>query len=250
VGKEESMATFTRTRKAGQARAIGNREALLGLMQLSDSFFPSGMYTMSSGLEALLLAGEVTKPRDFERLADSYLRMQVGPADCVALGIALRASDSADLEGVKGIDRRLYSMKLAAETREASTRTGKQLLASVRAFAEGDLLGRYSRAVERGRSPGTHPVALGVVAGALGIGGEESAFILLYTSLVALVGAAVRLAVIDHREAQRVIHSSKATIVEMAKNASKDQGAMRQFFPALEIAQMGHERIENRMFVT
>jgi urease accessory protein UreF len=36
----------------------------------------------------------------------------------------------------------------------------------------------------------------------------------------------------------------------MAKNASKDQGAMRQFFPTLEIAQMGHERIENRMFVT
>ena len=60
-------------------------------------------------------------------------------------------------------------MKLAAETREASTRTGKQLLASVRAFAEGDLLERYSRAVERGRSPGTHPVALGVVAGALGM---------------------------------------------------------------------------------
>jgi urease accessory protein len=244
------MASSTRTRKTGMRGRMVGREALLGLMQLSDSFFPTGMYTMSSGLEALFLAGEVTKPRDFERLADSYLRMQVGPADCVGLGVALRAADSADLEGVKSIDRRLYSMKLAAEIREASTRTGRQLLSSVGAFTEGDLLERYARAVERGRSPGTHPVALGVVAGALGIGREEAAFILLYTSLVALVGAAVRLAIIDHREAQRVIHSSKVTIVEMAKNASRDQGAMRQFFPVLEIAQMGHERIENRMFVT
>ena len=60
----------------------------------------------------------------------------------------------------------------------------------------------------------------------------------------------MRLAIIDHREAQRVIHSSKATIVEMARERFKEPGAMRQFFPALEIAQMGHERIENRMFVT
>jgi urease accessory protein len=223
---------------------------LLSLMQLSDSFFPTGMYTTSSGLEALFYAGKVTTPREFERLANSYLQMQVGLADCIALGNAFKAASSSDLKLVEEIDQRLYSMKLPAEMREASTRTGKQLLGSVGGFVKSDLLKRYQRAVAKGQARGTQPVALGVVSSVLGIEREDSAFILLYSSLVALIGAALRLAIIDHTDGQRIIHSSKRAIIELAKNASKDPSAMRQFFPALEIAQMAHERIENKMFVT
>lgn len=218
-------------------------------MQLSDSFFPTGMYATSSGLEALRFSGGVRTPREFGAVADAYLRAQVGQADCVALGNAFRAAESSDLRRVGAVDEMLYSMKLAAETREASVRMGRQLLGSV-GFVKGRLLERYRRAVERGRARGTQPVVLGVVAAAMGIEMEDAAFILLYSSLVAFVGAAVRLAVIDHNEGQRTIHSSKPAIVELAKNARRAPGAMRQFFPVLEMAQMEHERMDGRMFVT
>jgi urease accessory protein len=231
-------------------RSLATREALLSLMQLSDSFFPSGMYTTSSGLEALFYAGKVTTPREFERLARSYLHMQVGQADCVALGIAFEAASSSDLRHVEEIDQRLYSMKLPAAMREASTRMGKQLLDSVGEFVDSGLLERYRRAIARGRAPGTQPVVLGVVSSVLGIAGEDSAFILLYSSLVALLGAGLRLAIIDHVQGQRIIHSLKQDIMLLSKNASRGPSAMWQFFPALEIAQMAHERIENKMFAT
>ena len=219
-------------------------------MQLSDSFFPTGMYSTSGGLEALFYAGKVTRPAEFERLADSYLRTQVGLADCIALGNAFRAASSSDMKRVQEIDRRLHSMKLAAEIRETSTRTGWQLLGSVGGFAKSGLLEKYRRAIARGDAPGTYPVVLGVASSVLGIEMEDAALVLLYSSLVALVGAALRLAIIDHNEGQRIIHSSKGVIVDLSKNASRDLSAMRQFFPALEIAQMAHERIENKMFVT
>jgi urease accessory protein len=219
-------------------------------MQLSDSFFPSGMYTTSSGLEALFYAGKVTTPREFGRLADSYLQMQVGLADCIALGNAFKAASLSDLRLAEEIDQRLYSMKLPAEMREASIRTGRRLLASVSGFVRSGFLQRYQRSVAKGRALGTQPVVLGVVSSVLGIEMEDSALILLYSSLVALIGAALRLGIIDHNEGQRVIHSSKRAIAELAKNASKDPSEMRQFFPALEVAQMAHERMESRMFVS
>lgn len=219
-------------------------------MQLSDSFFPTGMYSTSSGLETLFRNGRVKTPKGFERLASSYLRTQVGPADCVALGNAHTAARASDLPRVEEIDKRLFAMKLQAETREASTRMGRQLVRSVRGFSKDGFLGRYWRSVSAGRAPGTQPVALGVVSAAVGVEREDAASVLLYSSLVALVGAGVRLGIIDHVRAQAIIYSSRETVVELSRNSARDMGSVRQFFPALEIAQMEHERAEERMFAT
>jgi urease accessory protein UreF len=58
------------------------------------------------------------------------------------------------------------------------------------------------------------------------------------------------LGIIDHNEGQKIIHELKPSIVTASKNVTKPLQAMWQFFPALDIAQMMHERIENKMFVT
>lgn len=234
----------------GGMHTSARAQALLSLMQLSDSAFPSGMYTTSSGLEALFNRGRVGGSRELHRLALAYLRMQVGTADCVALGNAYRAAMRSDLRRLVDADRTLFSTKLTMAVREASVRTGKQLLASGEAFAKGGVLHSYGLAVRSGKSPGTAPVVLAVVCGALKIGMGEAAFVLLYSSLVAMVGAGLRLGVIDHIEGQRILHSMKGPIVELSKNASRGLDSMRQFAPVLEIAQMWHERSETRMFVS
>ena len=57
----------------------------LGMLQLSDSFFPSGLYTTSSGLEALYYSTrKITKADDLYDLIKVYLEHQIGPADCTA----------------------------------------------------------------------------------------------------------------------------------------------------------------------
>jgi urease accessory protein UreF len=39
-------------------------------------------------------------------------------------------------------------------------------------------------------------------------------------------------------------------MLEASKNVDKPLQSMWQFFPTLDIAQMMHERLENKMFVT
>lgn len=223
---------------------------LLSIMQLSDSFFPTGMYTMSNGLEMLVYQNKVKDAKQLLTLIESSIRMQVGVSDCVALGNVIDAVNVSNIKSVIEIDQTLYSMKLVKEIREASVRSGIQLLNCMNSFVKNNLLKKYRKAITNGKASGIYPVALGVVSAVSGITKYDAALILLYSFSVSCVGAALRLGMIDHNEGQKIIHSLKPIILETAENVNKPLHTMWQFFPMLDIAQMMHERFENKMFVT
>ncbi len=219
-------------------------------MQLSDSFFPTGMYTMSNGVETLFYQNKIRRAKQLQMLLESCIRMQIGVADCVALGNTMDAANKSDVKSIIEIDQTLYAMKLVKETREASVRSGIQLLNCMNSFTKNNLLNKYKKSVKNGTTRGIYPVALGVVSSISGIAKINAAQMLLYSFSVSFVGAALRLGIIDHNEGQKIIHALKPTILEASKNVNEPMKAIWQFFPVLDIAQMTHERIENRMFVT
>src|SRR5215207_10962101 len=98
----------------------------LSMMQLSDSFFPTGMYSMSNGLEAIFYSGKKIKAEELRELVKTYLEYQIGPADCTALGNAYEHAARSDLLKLLEVDRVIFSMKLVQETRDASIRSGTQ----------------------------------------------------------------------------------------------------------------------------
>jgi len=219
-------------------------------MQLSDSFFPTGMYTMSNGLETLFYQNKIRGAKHLQMLIESCIRMQIGVADCVALGNTIDAADKSDMNSIIEIDQTLYAMKLVKEIREASVRSGVQLLNCMNSFTANSLLNKYKQSIQSGRAAGIYPVAFGVVSSISGISKINAAQILLYSFSVSFVGAALRLGIIDHNEGQKIIHALKPTILEASRNVNEPMQAIWQFFPVLDIAQMMHERIENKMFVT
>jgi len=225
-------------------------ESLLSVMQLSDSFFPTGMYTMSNGLETLFYQNKIKNAKQLQTLIESCIRMQIGVADCVALGNTIDAANKSDMKSIIEIDQTLYAMKLVKEIREASVRSGLQLLSCMSVFAKNNLLDMYKKSVKSGRATGIYPVALGIASSISGIPKINAALILVYSFSVSFVGAALRLGMIDHYEGQKIIHALKRTILEASKNVNEPMRTMWQFFPTLDIAQMMHERIENKMFVT
>jgi urease accessory protein len=219
-------------------------------MQLSDSFFPTGMYTMSNGLETLFYQNKVKDATQLQMLIEYCIRMQVGVADCVALGNAMDAATAANIRSIIEIDQKLFSMKLVKEIREAYVRSGIQLLNCFNSFTKNNLLKRYRKAIISGKANGIYPVALGIASSISGISKYDAALILLYSFSISFVGAALRLGMIDHDQGQQIIHALKPTMLEAAKNVNKPLQSMWQFFPTLDIAQMMHERLENKMFVT
>ena len=80
---------------------------LLTLLQLSDSFFPTGMFAHSLGLEGMVRRGLVRGLDDVERFLLATLRHAVLPSDGVALLNARRATRAGDSEALIAIDQRL-----------------------------------------------------------------------------------------------------------------------------------------------
>jgi urease accessory protein len=223
----------------------------LSMMQLSDSFFPTGMYSMSNGLEAIFYSGKKIKAEELRELVKTYLEYQIGPADCTALGNAYENAASSNLAKLLEVDRTIFSMKLVQEIRDASIRSGTQLVRCIRSFSDNKILGEYEDAIRGGQAFGAYPVALAVAANAFLIPKEKAALMMLYSFSVSIVGAALRLGMLQHFDGQKVIDELKPTIVRVIKaNMNRPIEGIWQFAPSIDVIQISHERMNSKMFIT
>lgn len=226
-------------------------ETLLYALQLADSLFPTGGFTLSHGLEAGVNIGLISSPEEVENLLRVLLGHSTGTLDAIALAGAWRAAESADLDIVQLIDEELYARKLSREGREASARMGRNLLTVAGILAKDCFVKSYRALVDAKRTPGTHAVALGVLTSALGIGEREAVLGSLYTFAAGYLGAAQRLLPLDHLTVQAILGRMRPVMVEVAEEAiSRPWQEMSSFAPEAEILAMRHERTMTRMFAS
>lgn len=223
----------------------------LGVMQLADSFFPSGLYTMSNGLELLYSQKHILSPQGVQHLIKMYFLQQIGPADCVALANAYDFIESNNINALFNVDEAIHMIKLVKEQRDACVRSGRQLIRCVSSFITDEILDKYLEAVSSSKTPGTYPVAIAIAAKLLGIPKRKAALILFYGFAVSVVGASLRLGILQHYEGQKILNELKPTIHEIVnKYISTPYVQMWQFAPQADIIQIHHERMDSKMFIT
>ena len=223
----------------------------ISIMQLSDSFFPTGLYTMSSGLETLFDEKQVRTFDEIQSFIETVISQQVGPSDCVALSNAYDLASSGDITGVIKCDKTLYAMKLTKEPRDASCMAGSQMIKCVKAFSQDDTLAKFSEFSQKSETPSTHPVASAVCSNAMAITKKNALQMLLYGVCVSIVGASLRLGMLDHIQSQKLIHNLKPIISKNVElYAEKGLDDMWQFTPEYDIIQMTHEQKFSKMFIT
>ena len=225
----------------------------VNILQLSDSFFPTGMYTTSSGLESLFYSeNKIKTPDELKSLIAVYLEHQIGPADCTALGVSYDCIEKADIDELINVDQTIYSMKLIEEVRNASVRSGTQLLRCVNYFLPGnEIITKFQEAIKENKASGVYPVSLAVASKSLGISKYNSGIMMLYSFTVSIVGAALRLGMIQHFDGQKLIHDLKPSMLAtVAKNINRPLSSMWQFTPGIDIIQIAHELMPSKMFIT
>ncbi len=221
----------------------------LALMQLSDSFFPSGSFTLSHGLESLVQDGQLREPEDLPIFLRLLLRNKVGTADVVALIHAYRGSAIADLEAVRQADALLFAQTLIEKTRETQRKSGRALLMVASSTWQDSQLETLNRDAANGEFHCLHPVVFAVVGRVAGLSEEDTVLAFLHSFVTGLLGAAIRLSVIGHLQAQKVLLQLAPDIeatYQTAASLSLDQ--MWSCTPAIDIAQMRHQKLAYRLF--
>ncbi|MEZ0088990.1 urease accessory protein UreF [Streptacidiphilus sp. EB129] len=225
-------------------------DALLVGLQLTDSAFPSGRYTLSQGLEGYAQAKAVDRDSLPVLLAD-LLRYSVGPSDATALALAHRAVTAGDWDAVVEVDERLNATKLNRELRLASTRTGRQTLDTARAALGRPAVDRYAELVTAKRTPGSQAVVTGVCYAAAGVTVGPAVASDLFGFAANFVGAALRLRLTDHCRAQVTLRELAPVIAEVTAAALRRELAdLGGCVPVADVMSGRHERAEARMFAS
>ncbi|MET8571675.1 urease accessory UreF family protein [Streptomyces sp. NPDC004783] len=224
--------------------------ALLTGLQLTDSAFPSGYYTLSHGLEGFQQTRAVT-PRSLPALLHDLLRHSAGPSDATALALAHRAVTADDWDRVVAVERRLHATKLGREARQACVRTGRQLLDLAGEVYATPRIERYRTLYLDGAVRGCQPVVAGVVHAGNGLTTRQAVTCELFAFAASFVGAALRLRLTDHRRAQVVLHGA-APVIEEAVQAALDRelADLGGCVPLADVMAGRHERAEARLFAS
>jgi urease accessory protein len=225
-----------------------NTLSLLSGLRFVDSFFPSGGFAFSSGLEAAVQGGLVKNSDDLSRFVVESLTGGMGEREAVAVGLAHDACVSGTLEIAFTADRDLEAMKLGRESRTASRQMGRQAIRlAANQQARYPLIEDYLAEVEAERTAGHLAVSLGLTLAAAGWSKEDSIAAFLYHTATGFVAAAMKLMPIGQREGQRLLESW-LEVIEQVSHKAAHQRVLQSWSPVQDIYAMRHSRLESRLF--
>jgi urease accessory protein len=223
---------------------------LFATLQLADSFFPTGMFTQSHGLESFVAAG-ASGAVQIEPLLHGYLLHIAAPSDALAARWVARAALAGDLDLVAQIDEWLEATKLAPEGRLISRRCGGRVLLLGADIFDGGLPRAYAARVRAGSAHGHQAVALALLAMEAGLDEAAAVAIELHSFAVSLISAAVRLGALDHAAAQRMLLRARPVLAEAAAmGETMDWRDIGGFAPRIEQMQFQHAYADLHMFVS
>ncbi|MEU7907324.1 urease accessory UreF family protein [Actinoplanes sp. NPDC049118] len=192
--------------------------SLATLLVLADGRLPAGGHAHSGGLEAAVAAGRVRDVAD----VGGFLRGRLVTTGLVSAAFAAsacaRTGEWFDLDA--GLDARTPSAAL----RKASRAQGRALLRAGRAMWSMPALGREPH----------HPVALGALAAAAGLGPLEAAVATAHGAVTGPAGAAVRLLGLD----PYAVHALLARLAPEIDRIAADAAA-RAYDPVDELPAAG-----------
>ncbi|MEM9215358.1 MAG: urease accessory UreF family protein [Cyanobacteria bacterium P01_F01_bin.150] len=223
----------------------------LALMQLSDSFFPSGSFTLSHGLESLIQSKHICSIQDLEDFLGLIFHNKVGSMDMVALRQAYRTSAGHHTLTLQDIDAQLFAQTLIKPNRDSQCKSGRALLMVARQTWHHPQLDTIYQSIQVREMHGMHSVIFAVVGQAIGLDEDNTVFAFLHNFLTGLCGAALRLGLIGHINAQTLLKNMAPSLECVARGAiATELDDMWSCTPFLDIAQLTHDALPQKLFST
>ena len=226
---------------------------IVRLLQTTDSFYPTGTYAHSFGLEGLVQAGVV---RDRTTLREFLLGQALPQLGRTELPIAAHAWNAAgerpDWETLHDLCELGAALRGTRETRAASAAIGAQRL-DFMATLHGDagLTAEFNRRAMAGGWPRPSCVAAAIEGRALGAPREAVLAALLYGSVSALAAAAVKLLRLGQNASHTLLAEALAAgETEIANAPLRPLDELGAFNPWWDIASSRHETADFRLFIS
>lgn len=222
---------------------------IMRLLQFTDSTFPVGTFSFSNALETAGFEHIVHDKATLETFARSQA-LQAAYTDGIAALAAYRAFKAGDYDKIVEADRTLILCKMNDEARLMLKRMGKKLAElSIKLF-DNEFATRWLEDINSGSTPGTYPVAQGIVFAAAGVEEKDLFCSHQYGIVNMVLAAALRCVRVSHYDTQEILYAMSSEVEALYDDVRQlGVGEMHAFFPELDILASLHEKGTMRMFM-
>ncbi len=224
---------------------------LLSLLQLGDSNFPSGAFSHSFGLETYIQDESIHNKESFFEWIRIYLEKQLAYTDGLACRLTLEALMNQDVAEIWNLDRKLFVQNMPEETRQANRRIGERLVVIGIDLYSIPLLEDYLKKIRTNEAFGHPAIAFIIICDFLKINRKQAILTYLYSTIATLVQNGVRGIPLGQTAGQKILLEVHPYLLKAVKRIEvldlDDFGAVA---PGIEIAQMRHEKLHVRLFMS
>ncbi len=221
------------------------------LLQLCDSNFPSGAFSHSFGIETYIQEGDIHDKNSFYHALVLYIQKQLIFTDGLACYLVYEAIENEDWDCLIELDSLLYTSSLAAETRIGTRRIGERMAKLCLELYPTPALEKYVKWMKEKSVYGHPALVFAIVAKGLSVEKQTAVASYLFSTISTLVQNGVRGIPLGQTDGQKIVLEIQPVITEAVNTIAHlkidDLGAVS---PGLEIAQMRHERLHVRLFMS
>ncbi len=218
---------------------------------MSDSQFPSGAFSHSFGIETYISNGTVHDSSSFQNVLELFLMNQLVYTDGLACRFAYEWLESGKLDQLWELDQSLYALQMARETREGNRRIGDRLVKVVSTLYPSPVFEKYLDELKKKNVYGHGALVFAIVSHHLGIDVETAVSCYGFATTSSLVQNAVRGVPLGQTDGQRILVEIQPLLTRSVERImSLDESDFGIGSPGLEIAQMQHETINVRLFMS
>ena len=220
----------------------------LYMLQICDSLFPIGAFTLSNGLETFVQRGLIDSAEQLGKYLTDY--PAVAPyQELGAMALAMQNAD--DKAAWISLDQLYTALRAPMEVRQGSAKLCMRLLKAAGQIAPLPVLEAYYAHIRQGDCTGQHPIAVGLFAAGHGVNAQEALTIYGYSLLSAMTTHAAKCVPLRQLEAQRVLREHLPALLQAVQSAltitQEDLGASSAAF---DILAMQHEILYSRLYMS
>ena len=230
-----------------------NFEWLGGLIQTTDTLFPSGGYAHSYGLEELVAQGRIRSGKDLEE----FLMTDVLPAlqnlELPYLRFCSEAVSNRELEELISLNEEISAWKLTREIREAGKSQGSQMMRMIREIYQCPVSAEFQKMLGKSGEHCQQITATALLRNAQEAPLVSSMTAWIYQAVSNFCSASIKLLRLGEVACQKIIHRSleKQKIQKVISNSLEvNRGNSGFFNPLLDLASARHELAFSRLFIS
>ena len=230
-----------------------NYDWLGGLIQTTDTLFPSGGYAHSYGLEEMVALNQVTSAKDLEEFLMQQILPSLENLVLPYLRYCVEAVEKNDLNELRRLNEEISAWKLTREIRDAGKSQGAQLLRMILEIHQCPVSIEFNQLLQNRGDQCQQITATALLRNVQKAPLISSMVAWIYQAVSNFCSASVKLLRLGELACQKIIHRciDRERVQDLlSKSIDVQRGNAGFFNPLLDIASARHELAFSRLFIS